>query len=187
MHSGLCGLPHILLGLMVGWCAALAGAILQPIARNPLADSGLFGISQGAMTMIIILLAFIPSTPKMLIVLAALTGGLIVALFLTLLVGNNRASGLVILLMGIAVSSVLSSVSSFLILYLPTELSLNLAGWMDRCFRPAGQLLHIASFMPLFLLSIIGILITGPALNRYELGNELALSLGSLSNILVRC
>ncbi|KLU16778.1 MULTISPECIES: FecCD family ABC transporter permease [Xenorhabdus] len=170
-------IPHILLGLMVGWCAALAGAILQPIARNPLADPSLLGISQGSMTMIIVLLAFIPSAPKMLIVIAALGGGLIVALFLTLLVGNNRASGLAILLMGIAVSSVLSSVSSFLILYLPTELSLNLSGWMQGSLFQANWSI-IASFMPLFLLSIIGILLTGPALNRYELGNELAMSLG---------
>ncbi|CDG20724.1 Transport system permease protein [Xenorhabdus poinarii G6] len=170
-------IPHILLGLMVGWCAALAGAILQPIARNPLADPGLFGISQGSMTMIIILLAFVPAAPKMLIVLAALAGGLTVALFLTLLVGNNRASGLAILLMGIATSSVLGSVSSFLLLYLPTELSLNLAGWMEGSLFQASWSV-IASFIPLFLLSIIGILLIGPALNRYELGNELALSLG---------
>ncbi|PHM58994.1 iron ABC transporter permease [Xenorhabdus sp. KK7.4] len=170
-------IPHILLGLMVGWCAALAGAILQPIARNPLADPSLFGISQGSMTMIIILLAFVPNAPNMLIVLAALAGGLAVALFLTLLVGNNRASGLAILLMGIAVSSVLGSVSSFLILYLPTELSLHLAGWMEGSLFQASWSV-IASFIPLFLLSIIGILLIGPALNRYELGNELALSLG---------
>ncbi|MGL5421641.1 FecCD family ABC transporter permease [Serratia fonticola] len=170
-------IPHILLGLMVGWCAALAGAILQPITRNPLADPGLFGINQGAMTTIVILLVWVPTAPKILIILAGLAGGLTVVGLLTLLVGNKYAGGLAILLIGLAVSSLLSSVSTFLLLYLPTELSLNLAGWMEGSLFQASRSL-IVTFTPLFLLSIAGIMIAGPALNRYQLGNELALSLG---------
>ena len=37
-------LPRILLGFMAGWSVALAGAMLQSVARNPLADPGLFGL-----------------------------------------------------------------------------------------------------------------------------------------------
>jgi len=170
-------LPHILLGLMVGGCSALAGAILQPITRNPLADPGLFGISQGVMTTIVVLLVFVPAAPQMLVALAGLAGGLAVALLLTFLVGNKYAGGLALLLMGLAVSSVLSAVSTFLLLYLPTELSLNLAGWMEGSLFQASWSL-IATFIPLFLLSIVGIMIVGPALNRYQLGSELAQSLG---------
>lgn len=57
-------LPRILLGFMVGWAVALAGAMLQSVARNPLADPGLFGFSQGSMTMIMLLLAFLPAAPR---------------------------------------------------------------------------------------------------------------------------
>ncbi len=174
-------LPHILLGLMVGWCAALAGAILQPITRNPLADPGLFGINQGAMTAIILLLVWVPAAPKLLVVLAGLCGGLAVVVILQLLVGNKYAGGLAMLLMGLAVSSLLSAVSTFLLLYLPTEMSLNLAGWMEGSLFQAGWTL-ILTFMPLFLFSLIGIMLAGPSLNRYQLGNELALSLGEPVN-----
>ncbi|MEN5278653.1 iron ABC transporter permease [Brucella sp. TWI432] len=170
-------LPRIILGFMAGWSAALAGAVLQSVARNPLAEPGLFGISAGSMTMILILLAFAPAAPKAYVVLAALGGGLAVTCVLLLLVGRGHVDGLAILLMGIAVGTVLTSVDSFLLLYLPAELSYNLASWM------AGSLFQanwetILFFLPLIALSIIGIVIFGAALNCYELGNHLAMALG---------
>ena len=170
-------LPHILLGFMVGWCVALAGAIMQSITHNALADPGLFGVSQGAMTTIVLLLVFFPAAPKMAIALAGLGGGLMVALLLTVLAGRHYAGGLAMLLMGLAISSVMSAISTFLLLYLPTELSLNLAAWMEgSLFQASWQL--IANIFPLLLLSIVGIMIAGPALNRYQMGSELALALG---------
>lgn len=41
-------LPRTLLGLMVGSTTAVAGAVMQGIFRNPLADPGLIGVSSGA-------------------------------------------------------------------------------------------------------------------------------------------
>ncbi|CAM5739921.1 Vitamin B12 import system permease protein BtuC [Streptomyces microflavus] len=40
--------PRTLIGLMVGAALALAGTVLQGITRNPIADPGILGISQGA-------------------------------------------------------------------------------------------------------------------------------------------
>lgn len=170
-------LPRIVMGFMAGWAVALAGAMLQSIARNPLADPGLFGLSQGSMTTIMLLLVLAPAAPKATIALAALGGGLAVALLLVWLVGGERSGGLAILLMGIAVETVLSSVGSILILYTPPETSLALADWM------AGSLFTaswggIAAFAPLVAASLAGIFLTGRALSAYELGNELAMTLG---------
>lgn len=169
--------PRIVLGFMAGASTALAGAILQPLARNPLADPGLFGISAGSMTAIMLLLAFAPTLPQPVMVLAAVAGGLAVAGLLIWLVGNAQASGLAILLMGIAVGTVLSAVDAFLLLYLPAEQSYSIAGWL------AGSLFQadwstIRAFAPLFAASILGIVLIGPSLNRYDLGHELAMALG---------
>lgn len=123
-------LPRIFIGFMAGWSVALAGAMLQSVARNPLADPGLFGLSQGSMTTIMLLLVLVPAAPKTLVALAAVGGGLAVAFLLIALVGRERSSGLAILLMGIAIESALSSVSSVLLLYTPAETSLSLADWM---------------------------------------------------------
>ncbi|HDC1607951.1 TPA: iron ABC transporter permease [Salmonella enterica] len=154
---------------------------MQSITHNALADPGLFGVSQGAMTMIVVLLVFFPAAPKVFVALAGLAGGLMVALLLLLLVGRRYTGGLALLLLGLAVSSVLGSVSMYLLLYLPTELSLNLAAWMEGSLFQANWWL-IAHFSPLLLLSLVGIAIAGPALKRYQVGSELAMSLGEPVN-----
>ncbi|WP_369805235.1 MULTISPECIES: FecCD family ABC transporter permease [Bartonella] len=170
-------LPRLALAFLIGWCVAVSGAILQPIARNPLADPGLFGISHGSLTTTILLLAFVPAASRVLIAFASLAGGLGTAILLIVLVGNRHAGGLVILLMGIAVATVLASVNSFLILYLPTEASYNASSWMAGSLFQANWL-SVTAFIPLFLFSLVAMLIAGHSLNRYDLGNELALALG---------
>ncbi|MDZ5699765.1 iron ABC transporter permease [Chelativorans sp. M5D2P16] len=170
-------LPRIVMGFMAGCAVALAGAMLQSIARNPLADPGLFGLSQGSMTMIMLLFVLAPAAPKAMIALAAMAGGLGVAMLLIWLVGSERSSGLAILLMGIAIESVLSSVGSLLILYMPTETSLALSEWMAGSLFKANWS-TIATFAPLMVLSIVGIFLTGRALSAYDLGNEMAMALG---------
>lgn len=170
-------LPHLLVAFFAGWCVALSGAILQPIARNPLADPGLFGISHGSVTAIMLLLAFAPLASPILVVSVSVLGGIGAAVLLILLVGNDQSSGFAILLMGIAVATVLGSINSFLILYMPSEISYNLASWL------AGSLLNadwstIFWLLPLFILSLIGIACIGRSLNLYALGHEHAMSLG---------
>ena len=41
-------LPRAVLAIMVGACLSAAGAILQAVMRNPLADPGTIGVSAGA-------------------------------------------------------------------------------------------------------------------------------------------
>ena len=170
-------LPRLLEAFMAGWCVALAGAVLQSIARNPLADPGLFGLSQGSMTMIMLLLVFMPAASKPMVAVAALGGGITVALVLVWLTGGERAGGLALLLMGLAVEAVLSSVTSVLLLYTPPETSLALADWMAGSLFKASWSGVIELLLP-WSASLIGIILLGRALRVYEFGNEIALSLG---------
>lgn len=50
--------PRTLIGLMVGAALALAGTVLQGITRNPIADPGILGISQGASVAVVLAIAF---------------------------------------------------------------------------------------------------------------------------------
>ncbi|WP_406069268.1 iron ABC transporter permease [Streptomyces sp. NBC_01020] len=50
--------PRTLIGLMVGAALALAGTVLQGITRNPIADPGILGISQGASVGVVLAIAF---------------------------------------------------------------------------------------------------------------------------------
>jgi ABC-type Fe3+-siderophore transport system permease subunit len=170
-------LPRALIGFMAGWLVAMTGAMLQSLARNPLADPGLFGLSQGSMLMIMLLIVFMPDAPKEAIPLAALAGGLCVAFLLIWLVGGSHSSGLAILLMGIAVETVLSSISTLLILYTPNETSYALSDWLAGSLFQASWT-GIAALAPWFLLSLPAAFLIGRALRCYDLGNEMALALG---------
>lgn len=170
-------LPRMVLAFMTGWAVALSGAILQSIARNPLADPGLFGLSQGSVTTIMLLLILVPAAPKSLVVLAAIAGALAVAVLLIWLTGGSRSGGLAILLMGIAIETVLSSAGSILILYTPAETSMALAEWMaGSLFQANWQV--VAAFTPLLLFSFVGIFLAGRVLSAFDLGTEMAMSLG---------
>ncbi|PTW56557.1 iron complex transport system permease protein [Breoghania corrubedonensis] len=170
-------LPRIVIGFMAGWMVAMAGAMLQSLARNPLADPGLFGLSQGSMVVIMLLLVFVPEAPRGLIPVAALAGGLAVALALIWLAGGARSSGLAILLMGIAVDTVLSSVTSILILYTPKETSYSLSDWLAGSLFQASPT-AILAIGPWFVLSLVIAFLTGRALKSYDMGDELAQALG---------
>uniref|UniRef100_UPI002812233E iron chelate uptake ABC transporter family permease subunit n=1 Tax=Streptomyces sp. TaxID=1931 RepID=UPI002812233E len=52
-------LPRTLIGLMVGTALALAGTALQGITRNPIADPGILGISQGSSVAVVCAIAFL--------------------------------------------------------------------------------------------------------------------------------
>lgn len=169
-------LPRLIVGFMAGWCVALSGAMLQAIARNPLADPGLFGLSQGSVITIMILFIVSPGVATSILPFAAFAGGLAVAGVLLTLVGSS-ASGLAILLMGIAVESVLTALTSILILYTPQDMSQGLAEWVAGSLFAADDQ-AIASFMPWFLLSFAAILVTGRSLGAFTLGEDMAQALG---------
>ncbi|WP_339851218.1 iron ABC transporter permease [uncultured Nisaea sp.] len=169
--------PRILLGFMAGWCVAITGAMLQSLARNPLADPGLFGLSQGAMAVIMLLLVFLPNAPRSLIPLAAMIGGLGVAFLLIWLTGGSHANGLALLLMGIAVETVLSSITSILLLYTPPDTSYAVSSWLAGSLYQASWS-GIVALAPWCVLSLPAIFLIGRALRSYDLGAEMAMSLG---------
>lgn len=170
-------LPRLLIGFMAGWCVALSGAMLQSIARNPLADPGLFGLSQGSVITIVLLLIFVPDVPRTMLPFAAVAGGVSVALLLIALVGTKQGSGLAILLMGIAIESLLSAITTILILYTPEDMSQAIAEWFAGSLFDAS-LTSLTQFLPWFMLSLIAILVTGRILKTYGLGEHMAMAIG---------
>lgn len=170
-------LPRILLGLMAGWCIALTGAMMQSITKNPLADPGILGLSQGSMVMIIALLVFFPAVPSSFYPLAGMVGGLFIGFMLLALVGKNSSGGLPVLLMGIALETTLSSLTMILVLYTDPETSSALSRWY------AGSLFNsswksIENLAPWFVLSLPVILVLGFSLKSYALGDQVAMAIG---------
>lgn len=51
-------IPRTLLGILVGAALGLAGALMQALTRNPLADPGMLGVNLGASAGVVVAIAF---------------------------------------------------------------------------------------------------------------------------------
>ena len=103
--------------------------------------------------------------------------GVGVALLLVVLVGRTRTNGLAILLMGIAMESVLSSVAAVLLLYLPGDASVAMAEWMAGSLFQANWA-SLSILLVLVALSLPALLLAGPSLAVQALGTDMAMALG---------
>lgn len=115
-------LPRIALALCAGAALSLSGAMMQSISRNQLADPYLFGLVSGAGVGIALSQLFWPLQTWSMPLAASL--GAVTAAFLVLMCVHlsRQRSVLQLLLSGIAISFLLSSVLS-LLLYLQSHLA----------------------------------------------------------------
>lgn len=66
--------PRIIAAIFVGSALAVAGAIMQGVTRNPLADPGLLGLTAGANAALALTMAFIPKFSYYTLILACFIG-----------------------------------------------------------------------------------------------------------------
>ena len=117
-------IPRTLLGAMVGAALALAGAMMQGLFRNPLADPGLVGVSAGAAlgAVLVIVLggAFLAPVMDFLgigaLPIAAFFGGLMTTLLLySIAPRRGQTSVGTMLLAGIALGAIAGAITAYLV------------------------------------------------------------------------
>ncbi|CCN38543.1 putative ABC-type Fe3+-siderophore transport system, permease component [Vibrio nigripulchritudo SO65] len=110
-------MPRIIMAMASGMILAIAGAVLQAIVRNPLADPYILGVNSGASVgAALILSGFGVSVAGGLYLSGAAFVGAILAMLLVLLItGTSRANSFRLIMAGLAVGYGLNSVTSFLI------------------------------------------------------------------------
>ena len=183
-------LPRVLLALSAGAGLALCGAMLQNITRNPLADPYLFGLMSGAAlgaTVVTLLLPMLKLDAQWLqwtLPLGAFVGAMVaVALVMTLSwrFGFGRIEALI--LSGVAVSFMLSSIST-LLLYVAEPFAANrVMFWlMGSLARADYQALSL--ILPLVALALLLMAVFRRQLNAMQLGDEGATALGVPVNAL---
>lgn len=106
-------LPRAVLAIMVGACLAAAGALLQAVMRNPLADPGTIGVSAGAGTAATTILLVFPNLTYS-VPLFAFGGAALACVLIYLLAWKQGVDPVRIILSGVAVNSVLGGYNSFL-------------------------------------------------------------------------
>lgn len=132
-------LPRLALGLLVGAALAVAGAVMQGLFRNPLADPGLVGVSAGAglgAVLAIVLGAALPfALGAWLVPSAAFIGGLCTTIILYMVATRaGRTSIATMLLAGIAIAALAGAVTGVMV-YIANDTQLR-----DLTFWNLGSL-----------------------------------------------
>lgn len=170
-------LPRVAASALVGAAFAVAGAIMQGMTRNPLADPGLLGINAGAGFALAICFAFFKNLPFNYLILYSFMGAA-VSMGLVYGIGSMARGGLSPLrltLAGTAVASLLVALSGGLAIYyrIDQELAFWYAGGV------AGiKWLQIKVIFPWIILGLIGSLILSRFITLLSLGEEVAAGLG---------
>lgn len=106
-------LPRVILALIVGACLSVAGALLQSVMGNPLADPGTIGVSAGAGTAAITILLLFPELSAS-VPLFAFVGAALACVLIYSMAWKGGIDPLRIILSGVAINSVLGAYNSFL-------------------------------------------------------------------------
>lgn len=102
-------LPRTLVGIMVGAALGVAGAVMQAITRNPLADPGLLGVNAGASFAVVLAIWWFGITSMMGLVWFAFIGAAVTSVVVYLLgsAGRGGATPVRMALAGAALSALL--------------------------------------------------------------------------------
>lgn len=172
-------LPRVLLAGIVGAALAVAGMVIQALVRNPLAGPGVLGVSTGAATGAVTVLRFGALAGVASLHVAAFAGALL-TLFLVFWIARNRTTVTAarLVLTGMAVSAVLSALTSLLVLTSPDPtLASQVLFWTLGGFGSAEWNLLLLPAVALFAGVVIA-LTQARNLNLLLSGEESAASLG---------
>ncbi len=171
-------LPRALLAVSVGATLGLAGAALQGLLRNPLAGPGLIGVSNCAALGAVMALYFgWGSVIWFAVPLSGMVGAAISVVLIFLMAGHN-SSVMTLLLAGVAVNAVASSLISLALNFAPNPYAMS-----EMVYWLLGSLANrsLADFslaIPFMLAGGLLVLSSGRFLNALSLGEETAQSLG---------
>lgn len=123
--------PRIVLGLLVGAALAVAGAVMQAVFSNPLAEPGIIGVSSGASVGAALAMVFFPHALMGFgVPAAAFASGLVTAAAVyTLARSQGKADVVTLVLTGIAVNAVCTALASIATYIAPTTARDHIVFW----------------------------------------------------------
>jgi iron complex transport system permease protein len=171
-------LPRVLAGAVVGAGLAVAGAVMQGLTRNPLADSGILGINAGAAFAVVIAVYLIGDPPLSVYAFFGFIGaGAAAAIVYTLgSMGRGGASPLRLTLAGVILTSFVTSFTTA-ILITDQETLDKIRFWTAGSL--AGRDMSLLSqTAPYILLGIAGAVFLSRQITTLSLGEDVAIGLG---------
>ena len=171
-------LPRALLALLIGATLGLAGAALQGLFRNPLAEPGIIGVSNGAALGAVLVFYFgYANIAWFALPFGGLAGALVSVVIIFMLIGNSR-SNVTLILAGVAINAIGGALIALSLNFAPNPYAIQeIVFWLlgSVSNRSINELMIALPFM------LVGwgiILYCGRFLNALTLGEETASSMG---------
>jgi iron complex transport system permease protein len=166
-------------GLMVGVALGVAGALIQPLTRNPLADPGILGVNAGASFFVALGVSVFGVSTVGGYVWFAFAGALVVtvAVYVIGSAGRGGTDPIQLTLAGVALGAVLGGIVTAMVLLDPLAFD-QMRNWNAGSLVGRGWdvLLPVLPFLGLGMLLAVA---AAGALNAVALGDDLARSLGA--------
>jgi iron complex transport system permease protein len=170
--------PRTVIGLGVGAALGLAGAVMQGVTRNPLADPGILGIEAGASLAVVVAIHSFGVGSLTGYIWFAFAGAAVASVVVYVLgsMGRGGATPVKLALAGAAMAAMLGSLTSAILL-------LDMATLDQYRFWVVGSLAGrdgtiVAQVLPFLLLGAVVALGSARSLNTLALGDDMARSLG---------
>lgn len=172
-------LPRTLAGLLAGCALGLAGALMQSLTRNPLADPGILGVNAGAGFAVVLGIALFGADSPADWLGFAFVGALLASLLVALTgaLGGGRVNPVRLTLAGVALGAVLEGLTSGLSLLNP-DIYDHLRFWHSGSLDIRSFAVLRATWPAVAVGALIALLLAR-ALNTLSMGGDLATALGT--------
>jgi iron complex transport system permease protein len=171
-------IPRTLAAVLAGAALALAGAVMQGVTRNPLADPGILGVNMGAALAVVVGVAWFGISSAHAYIWTAILGAGCAAVFVYTIgsLGRDGATPLKLALAGAATSVAFSSMVIAVILP-RSDIAGGIRAWQIGGVGGA-TFAHISPVLPFLAAGFAISLLSARKLNSLALGDELAAGLG---------
>jgi iron complex transport system permease protein len=171
--------PRVAMALFVGLALGAAGAVMQGVFGNPLADPAVIGVSSGAAVgACLVIVTGTTFLGVFTTAAAAFLFGLGTTLFMYALArSDNRTEVVTLILMGVAVNAIAAAAIAFLVFLGDTAAREQIVFWQLGSFN-GSRWQSVAVVAPLALVGVAGTWLLGRQLDLLSLGERAARHLG---------
>lgn len=171
-------IPRTVLAILIGAALALSGAVMQAITRNPIAEPGILGISNGASLAVVVGIAFFGLSNAYGQMLFAIVGAAVAAVFVYAVgsLGRGGATPLKLALAGAATTAALASLISAVMLP-RVDLLQTFQSWQIGGVGGA-EWPRIAITAPALAVGALICIACSRGMNSLALGDDMAAGLG---------
>lgn len=172
--------PRFLNGIFVGATLAVAGAMLQGVTRNPLADPTILGITAAAGLASATALVINPTIPQWGLAMSCMAGGLAGAFILFFIAWRGVVSPVRLALSGVALSAFFGAAIVGLLSSSRTFLQTSLGFLAGGLY--AAEWIEFHAMLPYAVVGLVASLLLAGRLNVLQLGDEVAAGLGVVTD-----